>query len=410
MAVKVKHHRGAYWIFVDHKGQRKARRVGEGRAGKQAAELAAAKIAARLADGGPLVVETPPVAPSFEQAAREWLERYQSLFAVRRSTLANREHFITRHLVPFFAGRQASGITAEMVEDFIGAKRAVGGSKRGKALADSTIKVNLPTLRMILDYCVRRRWLAANPLRGEALWRPTPKSEQPDPFTQHELADLVAAAESLAPAWGLMLRVWAQSGMRSGELRGLQHQDLDPRTGLVSIQRTRTQGATGPTKTARSVRQAAITHPTCEATAAWQPGATTESQGVLTRLGQFAAMDPTTPLFGSLKHPGRVMEERELHTLWRRTVARAKVRPRPPETLRHSCISSLLSRGAPLLYVAQQSGHSARIMLASYARWQEQGARVVTQPAATPAQPAPAAPLPTPRHSARGAGCGILPT
>jgi integrase len=199
------------------------------------------------------VVETPPVAPSFEQAAQEWLERYQSLFAVRRSTLANRQHFIIRHLVPFFAGRQASEITTELVEDFIGAKRAVGGSKRGKALADSTIKVNLPTLRMILDYCVRRRWLAANPLRGEALWRPTPKSEQPDPFTQPELADLAAAAESLSPAWGLMLRVWAQSGMRSGELRGLQHQDLDPRSGLVSIQRTRTQGATGPTKTARSV-------------------------------------------------------------------------------------------------------------------------------------------------------------
>ena len=410
MAVKVKHHRGAYWIFIDYQGQRKARRVGEGRAGKQAAELAATKIAARLADGGPLVVETPPVAPSFEQAAQEWLERYQSLFAVRRSTLANREHFITRHLVPFFAGRQANEITTELVEDFIGAKRAVGGSKRGKALADSTIKVNLPTLRMILDYCVRRRWLPANPLRGEALWRPTPKSEQPDPFTQPELDALVAAAESLAPAWGLMLRAWAQSGMRSGELRGLQRQDLDPRTGAVSIQRTRTQGATGPPKTARSVRQASLTHPTCEATAAWQPGSTPESLAVLARLAQLVPLDLAAPLFGSFKHPGRPMEERELHTLWSRTLTRAKVRPRSPETLRHSCISSLLSRGAPLLYVAQQSGHSARVMLASYARWQEQGTQAVTQPTATPAQPAPTPTLLTPRRGAPGGGCGILPT
>jgi integrase len=242
---------------------------------------------------------------------------------------------------------------------------------------------------MILDYCVRRRWIAANPLRGEPLWRATPKSEQPDPFTQPELVDLVAAAESLAPAWGLMLRVWAQSGMRSGELRGLQHRDLDPRTGRVSIQRTRTQGVTGPAKTARSVRQAAITHPTCEATAAWQPGATPESLTVLPRLAQLVPLDATAPLFGSLKHPGRPMEERELHTLWHRTLTRARVRPRPPETLRHSCISSLLSRGGPLLYVAQQSGHSPRVMLASYARWQEQGAKAATQPDATQPQPAP---------------------
>jgi len=63
--------------------------------------------------------------------------------------------------------------------------------------------------------------------------------------------------------------------------------------------------------------------------------------------------------------------------------------PRPPETLRHSCISSLLSRGGPLLCVAQQSGHSPRVMLASYARWQEQGAKAVTQPDATQPQPVP---------------------
>jgi integrase len=312
--------------------------------------------------------------------------------------------------VPFFAGRQVSEITTELVEDFIGAKRAVGGSKRGKALADSTIKVNLPTLRMILDYSVRRRWLPANPLRGEALWRPAPKSEQPDPFTQPELAALVAAAEGLAPAWGLLLRAWAQSGMRSGELRGLQHQDLDPRTGLVSIQRTRTQGATGPAKTARSVRQAALTHPTCEATLVWQPGGTPESLTVLARLAQCVPLDPAAPLFGSLKHPGQPMEERELHTLWHRTLLRAQVRPRPPETLRHSCISSLLSRGAPLLYVAQQSGHSAGIMLSAYARWQEQGAKVATESPASPAQPTLAAIPVTPRHSASGAGYGILPT
>ncbi len=128
------------------------------------------------------------------------------------------------------------------------------------------------------------------------------------------------------------------------------------------------------------------------------------------RLSRLVPLDPAAPLFGSLKHPGRPMEERELHTLWHRTLIRAQVRPRPPETLRHSCISSLRSRGAPLLYVAQQSGHGARIMLSAYAPWQEQGAKVAAQSPAALTQPAPtAAPL-TPRDSAPGAGYGILPT
>lgn len=50
------------------------------------------------------------------------------------------------------------------------------------------------------------------------------------------------------------------------------------------------------------------------------------------------------------------------------------------------------------------------MMLASYARWEEQGAKSATQPIATPAQPAPPPFSPSPRHSASGAGCGILPT
>ncbi len=52
------------------------------------------------------------------------------------------------------------------------------------------------------------------------------KSEEPDPFTQLELGALVTAAEAITPAWGLLVRSWAQSGMRSGELRGLQWQDF----------------------------------------------------------------------------------------------------------------------------------------------------------------------------------------
>ena len=89
-------------------------------------------------------------------------------------------------------------------------------------------------------------------------------------------------------------------------------------------------------------------------------------------MGRSRRAFPRGSILGIPSRTGRVRRRR--HALWRRTLARAKVRPRVPETLRHSCISSLLSRGAPLLYVPQESGHSARVMLASYARWQEQGA------------------------------------
>src|SRR5436190_11276239 len=44
MAVKVKFHRGAYWLFIDYKGKRQAKRVGS----EKAAHDTAAKIQAKL--------------------------------------------------------------------------------------------------------------------------------------------------------------------------------------------------------------------------------------------------------------------------------------------------------------------------------------------------------------------------
>jgi integrase len=382
MGVRVKQWKGAYWVFINHKGQRKARRVGTGREGKKAAEQAATKIAARLTEGGPLIVDAPATVPTFAGVAEAWLEWYPTLYALREPTLGNRAHFIKLHLIPFFGSRFITQITRSSVQDFIAAKRATGGSVRGKALADSTLKMNLPCLRLILDYAVEKGWLPSNPMRGVRLWRPTPQSVEPDPFTQRELSAILEAAEEVSVAFALMLRAWAQSGMRSGEIRGLQRGDLDPTTGKVVIQRTRSGKRIGPPKTGRSRREAILTFPVCENTTSWQPGATAEARKVLDRLAHVIPLDSQTPLFASVTEPMSPMDETELHRLWDRVIRRAKVRHRPPEVLRHTCISLLLSRGAPLLQVAQQTGHSPVVLLKFYAKWLPQG-----QPAATPAQP-----------------------
>jgi integrase len=71
-------------------------------------------------------------------------------------------------------------------------------------------------------------------------------------------------------------------------------------------------------------------------------------------------------------------------------LARAHVRYRNPEQLRHTLASVLLSRNAPLLYVQRVGGwKSANVLLDVYARWlpQEGVDGVSGQPNATLAQP-----------------------
>jgi len=66
------------------------------------------------------------------------------------------------------------------------------------------------------------------------------------------------------------------------------------------------------------------------------------------------------------------MEEGEQRRLWERVIRRAGLRYRSPKQLRHTFVSQLLSRGAPPLYVAAQTGHSPAVMWQYYAKQVDQ--------------------------------------
>jgi integrase len=58
-----------WWLFIDHQGRRKARRARD----RQAAELAAIEIRARLAEGDATVLMPTSSVPTFAEYARRWL-------------------------------------------------------------------------------------------------------------------------------------------------------------------------------------------------------------------------------------------------------------------------------------------------------------------------------------------------
>jgi integrase len=92
MAVKVRERKGAWWVFVDHRGRRKAKRVGVGRTGKRAAETAAEQIQARLTLGDWSPLETPAPAapgvvhPALEVALPAWITRKAQAGDIRGGT------------------------------------------------------------------------------------------------------------------------------------------------------------------------------------------------------------------------------------------------------------------------------------------------------------------------------------
>ena len=224
-----------YWLFINRGGRRKAKCVGD----KKAAELAATKIRAKLAEGDLTalrsVLTTAERVPTFSELTTDWLSKYPALHAIRPSTLYNYTSFTHQHLLPYFGTMRVDAIDAQVIEDFIERKRAPGGSTRfeGKALADISIRTGLLALRLILARAVRLKLLPGNPM-NEVEWRSTSRVENVDPFTSAELRAILTAP-ALDADVVTMLELWARTGLRAGELAGLQPQDVDLEAGTVRM-------------------------------------------------------------------------------------------------------------------------------------------------------------------------------
>jgi integrase len=125
------------------------------------------------------------------------------------------------------------------VYPFLG-DRAVGSLKRGdielwikdrcKVLADSTVAITYGRLKAVLTYAVHNDYIAKNPCDG--VKAPSIRSKDIEPLAHEAVAVLVAAAP---PRYRAMILLAAGSGLRMGELVGLELRDLDLDKGEVRV-------------------------------------------------------------------------------------------------------------------------------------------------------------------------------
>jgi integrase len=119
MGVKVRERKGAWWLFIDYEGKRKARRVGTGPEGRKAAKLAAEKIQAKLALGDRGLLEPDRVVPSFKEASERWLTGHSQMGQIRPSTQADYARTLRMYACPPFGNRPVTAITREDVRGLL---------------------------------------------------------------------------------------------------------------------------------------------------------------------------------------------------------------------------------------------------------------------------------------------------
>jgi integrase len=146
---------------------------------------------------------------------------------LKDSTLTDYAMCIRVHLAPFFGDTQIRRISAKRIESLI-VELQHGG------LRPKSVRNYVGTLSTLLNFAVRKKWLAANPMSAVDLPALTSGDEVDDPLQfllPHEVHALANATKpGLYHAIDRALYLTAAfTGLRQGELRGLlwQHVDFD---------------------------------------------------------------------------------------------------------------------------------------------------------------------------------------
>ena len=127
---------------------RKAKRVGAGKTGKRAAELAAIKIQARLAEGDTSLLDASPDAETFEQAAESWLATYSKLGQLQISTESLYRHNLRTYAFPRFGHEPIAVVTRDDIRCLVADLLALG---RSRSLVRNVVAPIRQTFNQLLD-------------------------------------------------------------------------------------------------------------------------------------------------------------------------------------------------------------------------------------------------------------------
>jgi integrase len=412
MGVKVRKRKGAWWVFIDHRGRRKAKRVGES---QEAAEAVAARIQLRLLDEGSAGLER-PVAPApaitFETYARSWLKDYAA------ATLkANTERFyrlnLEQHVFPVIGNRPIALITRADCKAVIAEARecekgrrhrgqpkaarrlAAPGELPSTPLTGNTIVGIQRTLSSVLSHAVDDGHLLANPafrlgrlIRGA---HRNPDVERVRALTPQETSILLVTAQQHFPREYPLVLTALLTGMRLGELLGLKWEDIYFAGHAIRVRRNRTAGDVTTPKNgkARHVDMSAGLEKALRALL------------VIRKEEKLAKGWADVPEWLFCTPEGTPLDgDNFRQRVFAKLVKKAGIRHTRVHDLRHTFASLLIQNGESLAYVRDQLGHSSIQLTVNVYGHLVPGANrdavdrldaTVTGESATSAQPAEAA-------------------
>ena len=343
-----------WYLVIDHKGQRKSKKVGPSKA---KAEEVANIVRAHLLLGRPLLgKEDQPAVPTLNECYKRF-ERMYMRTAIKESSYIVYESAFRVHTLPELGALRLDQINRDHIENFISVLM-------GKDLAKHSIKVILGSLLLPLSDAIEKGIIKENPVSGMGkFYRQAPvRHKEIEPLSEKEsLLLLQAASEWETEHYPLFLCV-LHTGLRGGEAIGIQWDDIDWTGKFMEIRRQVVRGKLTTLKTKSGRRRVDLSDDLLATFAALKKGRQVKALK--------AGSGEISKWIFSTDEGDRMGIANIKARVFKRILGKAGLRRIRFHDLRHTYASLLLARGVPVTYVSKQLGHAnPEITFKVYAHW-----------------------------------------
>jgi integrase len=267
----------------------------------------------------------------------EWATEWELTTVHLRAATRDLYHYLLRcHVLPRFGSVQLGRITAMDVRAWIAELSSSG-------LSPSTVRKAYGVLSRVLNAAVECGLVTRSPCVGV---KPPPEPSKPMRFlSASQVADL---ADAIDPAYAVLVYTAAYTGLRWGELAGLQRQQVELARGTITVveQLTEVNGtlAFGPPKTAAGRRRVAL------------PAFLVDL--LMGHLANHAESGPSGLVFPAVEGgPMRRSNFRRRH--WEQATRRAGLDGLRFHDLRHTAVALAIEAGAHPRALMERLGHSS---------------------------------------------------
>jgi integrase len=315
---------GVYWVYTNHKGKRKAKKIGD----KKLAYEAAKRINAKLTLNELGILSDKPQAPVFKEYADNWLETYVKPLR-RISTYERYRDMLERHVYPVIGTMKVDEIKRSDVKNVLLLIHAKGLSKSTVCIASNAISGPLSN-------AVDEELLPANPVINVTRRLQLDRKKRIDivPMTRQEIELFLSACRAYYPGYYPFFLCAFRTGMRLGELLALQWGDIDWNSRFINVQRSYKRGRMTGTKTGKT-RRVDISDQLKDAL-----------QDLYTQRKREALSDGTGQVAEVVFHKNRKpLEQNSVRYIFNRILSHACLCKRRFHDICHSFASILLSEG-----------------------------------------------------------------